>query len=210
VEPCDERLEDEGEAEDSGAFSMKELAGELRWINNLDQALERRILVEVRRIEDRYFDQIKATERKRGKLEETTGCTKEDTVAHQDIVSLEELPNNTKEHTKVHQTKVILEEPHNHNEELMVEERASHSKVEDLTHRLLNKRRRRGHHKSKARIIDYCKLKVFNVGYMSHDKGVVEEWTTNWLPPTEVTEGPAANRRFPKARRRKVETSVEQ
>lgn len=37
VEPCNEMMEDEGNADESSALSMKELAGELRWINNLDQ-----------------------------------------------------------------------------------------------------------------------------------------------------------------------------
>ena len=49
-----ERSPDPVEPVITEAFSMKELAGELRWIANKDQALEKRILVEARRIEDKY------------------------------------------------------------------------------------------------------------------------------------------------------------
>ena len=42
-----------------GAYSMRELAGELRWIASKDQALERLILVEARRMEDVYYNQLR-------------------------------------------------------------------------------------------------------------------------------------------------------
>ena len=148
-----------------GAFILKELAGELRWIENKDQALEKRILVEARRIEDRYFSQRRTSEQRR----------------------------------EAHKTRA--ESPCT-NGEHMVEEWTDSGKVEDLNYRLLSKRRRRGHPKYEASVINYNNLKVFNSGYMSCTKenkeGVVEEWTTNWKPPmgaTKPTKTPTTIRR---------------
>ena len=48
-----------------GAISMKELAGELRWIMHKDKALEIRLLVEARRMEDLYYNQMETKARRR-------------------------------------------------------------------------------------------------------------------------------------------------
>ena len=100
-----------------------------------------------------------------------------------------------------------------------MEERAGNRKVEDLTLRLLNKRRRREHPKYKAKVINYINLKESNLGYLSYEKGLVEEWSTNWEQPTTTTvthtmkpaveEGRQASRRILKPRRRKMEIRLE-
>ena len=89
-----------------GAFTMKELAGELRWIMHKDKALELRMLVEARKMEDLYYNQKESKARRREYNASSTAMddAKEHEVRLEDVQVgqqvVQDERNDAKEHTE--------------------------------------------------------------------------------------------------------------
>ena len=155
---------------------MKELAGELRWIESKDKALERRILVEARRMEDAYYHHLKNRTPKRehqppptnqmSHKPEGDATTTHDTRELTYEVEAGPRQNMVHQATQKHKTM-----------EQTVEDALDETKVKVLNHRLLHKRRRGQNPKYKAEVINQNLLKITNLGYIRNEGRMVEEWT---------------------------------
>ena len=105
-------------------------------------------------MEDRYFTHLRNQDRRR---EQQHGMVNQ---------KLEEVA------TSMTAKETMVEEKNAYRPSL--EEGASHKKVEHISTGLQNKRRRKGHHKYKTRVIDFCTLKISKTGQLSHNQEMVE------------------------------------
>ena len=194
---------------------MKELTGELRWIENKDKALERRILVEARRMEDVFYKHLKNKAPKREQQPPPTNqMSQRPDEATTTTIDTRELTYEVEagpRQNMVHQASQKLNAM-----EQTVEDALDERKVGVLNLRLLHKRGRGQNPKYKAEVINYKHLKTSNLGYPIHKGGMVEEWTTEEQQNTTTTTtkpmlegGGHTHRRIARPRRRILEQTVE-
>ena len=158
---------------DYDVFCMKSMAGELRWLASRDQAQEKMILAEARRLEDKYYTKV---QKKLINEQEVKQIDKDETRELQFMVDqylweeswgdcpMEELLMN-----------VVMDQ--------LVEEDRDGRKENDDTEtveelRLLRKRRKRGKPKYRANFNNKIDLIPTSSGFKRHENDVVEEWTS--------------------------------